>query len=123
MFGKKKPPKDDRSLIEVSNDDGDHWVADVPTKGVKDTEKSLKDAGAVPDRDEALRKRYDAARVVDNRDSEAYRYRSARVVDEEEDAEDTYDQEEDRSDEEPHSDDEPDGDSERSEQSPGWKIW
>lgn len=120
---KKKPPEGDRSLIEVSNDSGDHWVADVPTEGVTETEKSLKKAGAVPDKDEDLRKRYDAARVVDNRDSEEYRYRSARAVDEEEDTEDTYDREEDRSDEEPHSDDEPDSDSERSEQSPGWKFW
>lgn len=120
---KKKLPEDDRSLIEVSNDSGDHWVADVPTGGVRDTEKSLKDAGAVPDRDEDLRRRYDAARIVDSRDSEEYRYRSARIVDEEEDEEDSYDREEDRSDEEPHSDDEPDSDSEHSEQSPVWKFW
>ncbi|MEO0644814.1 MAG: hypothetical protein AAFZ17_01460 [Cyanobacteria bacterium J06650_10] len=121
---KKKPPEDDRSLIEVSNDSGDHWVADVPTKGVEETEKSLKDAGAVPDRDESLLRRYNAKRVVDNRDSEEYRYRSARVVDEDEDLEDSGDREEDRSDFEPDSDDaEPDENREASEQPPVWKFW
>ena len=121
---KKKLPADDRSMIEVSNDSGDHWVADIPTKGVKDTEKALQDAGAVRDEDETkLSRRYDAARVVERRDSNQYRYRSERVVDEDEDLEDTHDREEDKSDYEPHSDDEPDNDNEQSEQSPFWKIW
>ena len=124
MARKKKLPKDDRSLIEVSNDSGDHWVADIPTKGVKDTEQSLKNAGAVRDDDEErVSRRYDAARVVEKRDSMQYRYRSERVVDEEEDLEDNNDREEDKSDYEPHSDDEPDNDSEASEQSPSWKFW
>lgn len=124
MPRKKKRPADDRSLIEVSNDNGDHWVADIPTKGVKETEQSLKEAGAVRDEDaQKVSRRFDAARVVDKRDSKQYRYRSERVVDEKEDLEDNYDREEDKSDLEPDSDDEPDNESERSEQSPVWKFW
>lgn len=119
----QQPSANDRSLIEVSNDEGDHWVADIPTKSVKKTEDSLREAGAVRDDDDKLLRRYDAARVVDRRDSEQYRYRSARVVDEGEDLEATHDREEDRSDLEPDSDEEPDSDSELSEQSPVWKFW
>jgi hypothetical protein len=127
---RKKLPDDDRSLVEISNDEGDQWVADIPTKGVKETEQSLKDAGAVKDDDEKkVSRRYDAARVVERRDSGQYRYRSARVVNEDEDLEDSHDREGDRSDYEPDVDDEPDSnyepdsDSERSEQSPVWKFW
>lgn len=124
MPRKKKRPADDRSLIEVSNDNGDHWVADIPTKGVKETEQSLKEAGAVRDEDEQkVSRRFDAARVVDKRDSNQYRYRSERVVDEKEDLEDNHDREDDRSDLEPDSDDEPDNESERSAQSPVWRFW
>ena len=108
---KKTITADDLSLIEVSNDSGDHWVASIPTGDVKATEKSLRQAGAVRDDDEErLSRRYDAARVVANRDSAQYRYRSARVVDETEDLEDSYDREADES------------DVEGSEQSPVWKF-
>ena len=117
MARRKKLPKDDRSLIEVSNDEGDQWVADIPTKGVAETEKSLRDAGVVRDDDDRLLRRYDAARVVDNRDSKQYKYRSDRVVDEDEDREDNHDREEDLSDLEPDNDDE------LTEQSPVWKFW
>ncbi|MFE4108412.1 hypothetical protein [Almyronema epifaneia] len=111
LFGRKKrDDDDDRSLIEISNDKGDHWVADIPTKDVKDTEKALRSAGVERDKDDQLLQRYDAKRVVDNRDSEQYRYHSDRVVDENEDLEDSHDQEEDTS------------DNERSEQS-AWRWW
>lgn len=121
---KKKLPDDDRSLIEISNDSGDQYVADIPTKGVKETEDSLRKAGAVRDDDEErVSRRFDAARVVEKRDPKQYRYRSERVVDEDEDLEDNNDREQDKSDYEPHSDDEPDNDDERSEQSPVWKFW
>ncbi|MEM9947180.1 MAG: hypothetical protein AAF810_14075 [Cyanobacteria bacterium P01_D01_bin.36] len=121
---KKKVDADDRSLLEVSNDSGDHWVADIPSDGVEETEKSLRNAGVVRDDDEErVSRRYDAARVVEKRDSDQYRYRSERITDEDEDSEDTYDREEDRSDLEPDNDEEPDSDDERSEQSPVWKFW
>ena len=121
---KKKVDADDRSLLEVSNDSGDHWVADIPSDGDEETEKSLRNAGVVRDDDEErVSRRYDAARVVEKRDSDQYRYRSERITDEDEDSEDTYDREEDRSDLEPDNDEEPDSDDERSEQSPVWKFW
>ena len=121
---KKMVDADDRSLLEVSNDSGDHWVADIPSDGVEETEKSLRNAGVVRDDDEErVSRRYDAARVVEKRDSDQYRYRSERITDEDEDSEDTYDREEDRSDLEPDNDEEPDSDDERSEQSPVCKFW
>jgi len=100
LFGWLRPEEepDDRSLIEISNDDGDHWVADIPTKGVKSTERELRKAGVERDDDERLSQVYGAQRIVDNRDSEQYRYRSEPVVDQGEDLEDTYDREDDRSD-------------------------
>ena len=96
-----KPDKEDRSLIEISNDAGDHWVADVPTSGVKETEQALRNAGLEQDRDDTLIRRYDASDVVSRRDPNQHRYRSERVVDEAEDLEDSYDRENDTSDYEP----------------------
>jgi hypothetical protein len=89
IFGWLRPEEsdDDRSLVEISNDDGDHWVADIPTEGVKETERALRDAGVEEDRDETLSKIYAGDRILDNRDSDQYRSRSARVVDEGEDLE------------------------------------
>ena len=108
---KSKPEesKEDRSLLEVSNDSGDHWVADMPTTGISETEKSLLDAGAVRDKDEKLQKLYNAAQIAEQRDPKQYRFRSERVVDEGEDLENTHDAEEDQS------------DTERSEQPAEWK--
>jgi hypothetical protein len=45
IFDWFKDDEEDRSLVEISNDAGDHWVADVPTDGVKETEQALRDAG------------------------------------------------------------------------------
>ena len=112
LFGRRKSDDDDdRSLIEISNDKGDHWVADIPTKGVKETEKALRNAEVEKDNDERLGDVFGASRVVDSRDSEQHRYRSERVVDETEDLEDSHDRENDTSDEE------------RSEQAPSWLSW
>lgn len=96
MAKRKKPDEGDRSLIEISNDAGDHWVADIPTSGVKDTEKALRQAGLGRDTDEQLTQVYRADLMIDSRDSHQHRYRSARVVDEDEDLEDNGDREDDR---------------------------
>lgn len=85
---------EDRSLIEISNDDGDHYVADIPTNGVKATERALKQAGASVDNDDRLARSAYGQELVSNRDSTTYRYRSASVE------------------EKPDSDYEPDSDSE-----------
>lgn len=125
LFGRRKnEDEDDRSLIEISNDSGDHWVADIPTKGVKETEKALRDAGVERDNDERLLSTYQPSRIVDSRDSEQQRYRSERVVNEGEDLEDTYDRENDTSDrEEDRGDWEDNGDLEESEQPASWRFW
>lgn len=87
-FGRNNNEEEgDRSLIEISNDNGDHWVADIPNDGVKETEKALRDAGVEQDKDDRLLNVFRANRVVDNRDSDQYRYRSEPVVDENEDLE------------------------------------
>ncbi len=114
---RKSKSKDDRSLIEISNDGGDHWVIDVPTEGVKETEKALRSAGVQRDNDEQFLNTYQPQRIVNSRDSRQHRFRSERVVNEAEDFEDSYDQENDRSDwEEDRSDWEHNGDFEESEQ-------
>ena len=126
LFGRRKnnEDEDDRSLIEISNDSGDHWVADIPTEGVKETEKALRDAGVARDDDERLVNTYQPSRIVDSRDSKQHRYRSERVVDEGEDLEDSHDRENDDSDrEEDRSDWEDNGDREESEQPATWRWW
>jgi hypothetical protein len=95
MPKRKKPDKDDRSLIEISNDAGDHWVADIPTSGVKETEKALRKAGLRRDIDEHLTQVYRADRIIEQRDPSQYRYHSDRVIDEDEDLEDNGDLEDD----------------------------
>lgn len=102
--------EEDRSVIEISNDVGDHWVADIPTSGVQDAEKALRKAGLESDRDDYVSRRHDAEEILASRDSAQWRYRSEPVVDESEDLEDTYDRENDTS------------DYERSEQ-PAWRWW
>jgi hypothetical protein len=52
LFDWFKPDEEDRSLVEISNDAGDHWVADIPTSGVKETEQALRDAGLEQDNDD-----------------------------------------------------------------------
>ena len=126
LFGRRKSDDDDedRSLIEISNDSGDHLVVDIPTSGVKDTEKALRDAGVERDKDDQLVNTYQPSRIVDSRDSKQHRYRSERVVDEGEDLEDSYDRENDTSDrEEDRSDWEDNGDQEESEQPASWRFW
>jgi hypothetical protein len=128
IFGWLRPEDDeeDRSLIEVSNDAGDHWVADIPAEGVQETERALRDAGVEEDNDDLVSKIFGASRIADRRDSEEYRYRSARVVDEDEDLEDSHDQENDTSDYEDFFDREDDtSDFEESEQPAegGWFSW
>jgi len=128
IFGWLKPEEEDedRSLIEISNDSGDHWVADIPTDRVSATTKALRDVGVEQDNDERLSSAFGAKRIVDNRDPNQHRYRSARVIDEREDLEDSYDRENDDCDrEEDRSDWEDNGDLEESEQPAegGWFSW
>lgn len=83
-------PEGDRSLIEIGNDAGDHYVADLPTNAVSGVEKELRKAGVEPDTDELDFKGQPASRVqrmLAKRDSNQHRYRSGRVVDEGEDLE------------------------------------
>jgi hypothetical protein len=126
IFGWLKPEEEDenRSLVEISNDQGDHWVANVPTNEVDRTTKALYDAGVERDNDEHLSSVYGASRIVDSRDSNQHRYRSESVVDRAEDLEDSYDRENDDSDrEEDRSDWEDNGDREESEQPASWFSW
>ena len=89
-------PDDDESLIEVSNDNGDHWVANVPTENIVETSSLLMNAGIVRDHDDQLSRDYRAGTIAEDRDHEEYRFRSARVVDEAEDLEENGDLEDDR---------------------------
>lgn len=125
LFDWFKPDEEDRSLVEISNDSGDHWVADIPRKGVEETERALREAGVERDTDDRLLNVYRPDLVVKKRDSQQYRYRSERVVDEGEDLEDSYDQENDASDlEDDRSDWEDDrSDFEESEQPTSWFSW
>lgn len=103
--------KDDRSLIEVGNDNGDHWVIELPTSEVRKTEKALRDAGCEHDHDESsFFSTSEKEKNYKQRDHEQYRYHSARIVDEEEDLEDNHDRELDASDYEP-------------DEQPAWRWW
>lgn len=109
----KRPGKDDESIIEVSNDNGDHWVAHVPTNQVRNIEKELRNAGCERDNDEEqrfYRNNSDMQRYVDERDHDKYRFRSERIINESEDLEDSYDRENDDSDREPN-------------EQPAWRWW
>ena len=98
---RSKDEEGDRSVFEVSNDKGDHWVGDVPSSAVDDVSRQLKDAGAIPDRDEQTVAKYiNAAQIVDSRDGDQHRFKAERVIDEREDLEDNGDREEDKSDSE-----------------------
>ena len=90
---------EDESLIEISNDEGDHWVVSTPTEETEGVLGWLFGASVEEDDDERYRWNYDKGRrAVERRDSHQYRAHSERVVDEYEDNEDTYDRENDRSD-------------------------
>ena len=85
---------DDSSLIEVSNDRGDHIVIEVPTDKAWEVTKQLRKAGVEQDIDEAQHSRhYKAEDRIKGRDPEQYRSRSRPVVDESEDLEDSHDAE------------------------------
>ena len=91
--------EEDRSVFEVSNGKGDHWVGDVPSSAVDDVSRKLQDAGVVLDRDEETVAKYiNAAQIVEARDSNQHRFKAERVIDEGEDLEDNGDREEDKSD-------------------------
>lgn len=89
IFGWLKPEEEpeDRSLIEISNDSGDHYVANVPSDGVAKTERALRDADVERDKDDQLSRQYNAAEKAESRDKEQYRYRSEPVVNSKEDLE------------------------------------
>lgn len=84
------------SLIEVSNDNGDHWVASVPAEDIVETSSLLINAGVVRDHDDQLSRDYRAAIIAEDRDHKEYRFRTARVVDGAEDLELNGDLEDDR---------------------------
>lgn len=104
--------KEDRSIIEISNDRGDHWVAEIPTDAVNATEKALREAGCERDESETTGWFFGwgrQQREYEERDHDQHRFSSARIVDENEDLEDSYDKED-------------DDDRERDEQ-PAWRWW
>ena len=109
MFGWLNPKKEkNRLIVEVSNDEGDSYVIDVP-KGRKSGQviTGLTDAGIdrdpINDRSErAERKR----RILEARDSEEYRWESDESVDRAEDLEDNGDHEPDDFRESDYCDDE-----------------
>ena len=84
---------DFETLIEISNGRGDHYVASVPDKAVKNVEFTLEQAGAVPDTDESLSQKPNAERVHSRRDLNEFRYRSAKAFTRDENLEDSYDRE------------------------------
>lgn len=78
---------EDTSLVQISNDIGDHIVAEVPTNAVDSIEIALGEAGLSPDNDESYTNLYSAERKYEQRDHEEMRYTSAPVVNEDEDLE------------------------------------
>ena len=68
-------------LIEISNDDGDHWVAELPAKGIKQTTDALKNADVVSDTDEDDYRVYCTQSASNKRDSSEYRFKKAPVFD------------------------------------------
>lgn len=113
-FWKGEP---DKSLIEVSNDSGDHIVIEMPTDYVREVEEELRKAGCKPDKTEAVGIQANTKRqqrAYEKRDHKAFNFFSRRVVNDFEelecngdyeqddsDLEDTFDKENDRSDWEP----------------------
>ncbi|MDV3351706.1 hypothetical protein QGP82_23590 [Leptothoe sp. LEGE 181152] len=90
-------PEDDEAIMEISNDEGDHWVMHVPTHDLLQTGSSLIGAGAEVDKDEELYYQpKKAQQEYDSRDHQQYRFKAARIVDEDEDDESTFDYEDDR---------------------------
>lgn len=86
----------DESLIEVSNDNGDHWVASVLTEDIVATSSLLINAGVARDQDDQLSRDYRAGIIAEDRDHEEYRFKTAPVVDGAEDLEANGDLEDDR---------------------------
>ena len=77
----KNEPTEETRLVEISNDDGDHWVAELPAKGIKQTTDALRDAGATRDTDERDYRDPWAEKFVDRRNSSDYRFKTAPVYD------------------------------------------
>lgn len=96
MFGWLNPKNEkNRLIVEVSNDDGDSYVIDVP-KSRKSGQviTDLTEAGinrdSIDDRSERPERK---RRILEARDSEEYRWQSGESVDRQEDLEDTGDYE------------------------------
>ena len=89
IFGWLKPEEEpeDSSLVEISNDRGDHIVVNTPTHDdALDVEgQARRELGAKVDKDEKLGARGQFEYQI--RDDDEYRVRSARVVDSNEDLE------------------------------------
>lgn len=93
IFGWLKPEEEpeDRSLVEISDDQGTHIVVNTPTHDeALDVEGQVRHAtGAKSDRDERLSEArpMEAQMEYDSRDPDQLRVRSSRVVDPNEDLE------------------------------------
>lgn len=96
-FGKKQED-DDTALVEISNDNGDHYVAEIPSNDADEVRGWFRKSGMRNDQDYEDYRHDAAQQQYSRRDHDAHRYRIERVVDESEDLEDSYDQENDTSD-------------------------
>ena len=117
-----QPYRADEGLIEVSNDDGEHYVISTPSEETENVLGWLFGAG-VQEETSGREQRYyyqQARGNAETRDSNEYRAHSERVVDETEDLEDSYDRENDESDFDPQ-----DGYAEKDEHSAErwWSWW
>lgn len=100
LFDWFKDSEPDEGLIEVSNDEGDHWVISTPSEETEGVLGWLFGAGVREEtsRGEQTYYRDNDRGWAETRDSHEYRAHGERVVDEYEDNEDSYDREDDRSD-------------------------
>lgn len=100
LFDWFKDSEPDEGLIEVSNDEGDHYVISTPSEDTDNVLGWLFGAGVQEEtsRDEQSYHYKHQRGSIETRDSHEYRAQGERVVDEFEDNEDSYDREDDESD-------------------------
>jgi hypothetical protein len=75
------------ALFEISNDDGDHYVGEVPDRKVSLLHRIFKSHNIEVDNDEVRSRNPRELRKMKERDSETYRYRVRQVANENEDDE------------------------------------
>lgn len=102
IFGWLKPEEEpeDRTIGEISNDDGDHAVFEIPAEDEGKMRRLMRENKVERDRDDELNKSRAGQRQMERRDSQKSRYDMEKVVDKKEDLEDPHDRENDTSDEE-----------------------